>query len=227
MKIICLIVVLIEITKKVHSLQCHVNKLGTKPTPTDCEASKEHFCTYDEMKVGKVARTCMPKGNEKAGCKKTTNGEFVTKICFCATDNCNKDLDTCLKESCTTTDPKSRQMTDKTNGTEECPTKCQETVKNDTKTTEDNAAATSQQGQNPTQGNASGTTKDDQNPTDDTAAATGEEIKQSTGDGAEPTAENVETTNGTATSGNQRVVESNQLVVVLWILVTLIFKSLY
>ena len=189
----------------VHSLECHVNKLDQQPTPTECNASKEHFCTYDEMKAGKIARTCMPKGAEKVGCKQATNGKFVTKICLCAKDNCNQDLETCLKESGT-----------------DCVEVAEGPGGNDTITTEDNAEATSQQGQNATMQ----TTKDDLNPTDDSAAPTDEDSEQPTEGGAEPTGENVETSeNPAATGGNQRVVESNQLVVVLWILVTLI-KSL-
>merc|ERR1712136_257453 len=71
----------------------------------------------------------------------------------------------------------------------------------------------------------SGTSKKDQNSTEDITTYTNEGNQQLTGDGAEATTENVKETQKpsgkpAAASGNQRVVESNQFVFVLWIIVT-------
>jgi len=208
MKIISYILVLIEITKKVHSLKCHDNLLNQEPKPIDCAT----MCAYINLN-GEIARECMPKGNQKAGCTKTTFGMNLTTTCFCAEDNCNHECtaSNCKNPSPVPNDAKARQM--KTDGVEECEAICKNTT--DTKTTE---------GQNSTEDNALGTTKDDKNPTDDSDAATDDDNQQPTGDNDE--AEHAKTTGNPATSrGNERDVESNQFVFVLWLLITLIIKS--
>jgi len=204
MKIICFIVVLIEITKRAHSLKCHVNKQTEKPAPTDCNAENNKFCSIAEI-GNKTARGCMPDGR-KAGCTKRMLDGEMRRTCYCLTENCNESFDTCLK----TVEPE----------------KCIE-ITTPTKAT----AGTSKNNQTSTENDALGTSKEDQNQTEDNTKATGEGNQQSTGDDAKPTAENDEETQTptgepAATGGNQRVVKSNQFVFVLLILVTLIIKSL-
>jgi len=198
MKIICFIVVLIEITKKVHSLQCHVNKQTEEPKPTDCDKINNKFCAI--AAIGNMtARGCMPDG-KKVNCTNIMMDGEKRRTCYCQTKNCNENFETCLK-----------QNNDVENCTEKTTT---------TKTTAGNS-----------QNNQNSTIKEDQNPIEDNTIATGEDNKQSTGDDAEATKEKDEETQTptgepAATSGNQRVVKSNQLVFILLILVTLIIKSL-
>jgi len=204
MKILCLIVVLIEITKKAHSLKCHVNKQPDTHAPTECDAENNKFCSIAEIDE-KIARGCMPDGR-KAGCTKRMMDGEMRRTCYCLTENCNESFDTCLK----TVDGE----------------KCIE-ITTPTKTT----AGTSKNNQTSTKNDDLGTSKEDQNPTEDDTKATGEENQQSTGDDAQPTAENDEETQTptgepAATSGNQRIVKSNQFVFALLMLVTLIIKSL-
>jgi len=227
MKIICFIVVLTEITKKVHSLKC---SLGTFD-PTSiwcshdfCETGPCRFCQYcyaDKLCSiteldGKVDLGCMPEGPE-AGCtERMVDGE-MRKTCYCQEDECNFGFNKCLStikvENCTQGD-----------ATEECAAKCIPVVET---TTIQTTAGTTKNNQNSTENDALGTSKVDQNSTEDSTRATSEDNQQSTDDGTEATVENVKETpkptgKPVATSGNQRAVELNQLVSLLRIIVTLI-----
>jgi len=134
MKIICFIVVLIKITKEVHSLKCHVNEKGDEPVETECKDTNNKLCMYD--KFGKddkmIARACMSNKDDKGkdltpGCEES----ITTTTCYCDKDNCNH---ACTAKNCKKgsgpADPKT------------CEADCKAPGEEDQKTTQGGAAAT-------------------------------------------------------------------------------------
>ena len=148
----------------------------------------------------------MPEGRKAECTERMMDGEMM-KICYCQEAACNLSLKACLRA----------------NKIENCTHPATTTVQT--------TGGTSKNDQNSTENDALGTSKVDQNPTEDSTTATGEGNQQSTGDGAEATTENVKETQKptgkpAATSGNQRVVESNQFGFDLWILAIIVIKFL-
>ena len=221
-----------------HALQCYSNANAAEdPVPTDCK--DDPFCAYIEKteESGKIAITqgCIHTiaiGDEilEAGkCWKLGS----STVCKCDTDNCNYE---CSAVNC----PEGMRECDANckasgEGPEKNVTKQTDTTTaNETKPnpTDDSAGATSEDGPQPTDDSAIATDEDGPQPTNDITGFTGEEGPQQTGDGAGATAEDAEerqkTTGKAGTNSvNVRVVESDQYVFAVWILVTLVVRSVY
>merc|ERR1712136_265035 len=196
-RIIGFLVLQLEIMREVHSLKCHVNEAGKEPKETECVAPANELCGHVAT-GGKIERKCMPKG--QIGCTKM--GPEVT-ICLCEADNCNHECTAGTK--CEPVKPVARQMANASDVLEICDAKCNApgggSGGDDAGATEGGANAA------PT-GNVPGATEGGAG-----AAATGDGAGATGGGSA-------------ATSGNQRVVESNQFVFLIWILVILSINSL-
>ena len=151
--------------------------------------------------------------------------EGVTR-CVCTTDNCNHE--------CTTTGT-CEKVTVGEIEMEQCDAQCKSPTdgpsNNDTKPTEVSPAETNKTDPNPTDDGAAATTEEGPKPTDD-SQQTGNGNEATGEGGPQPTEEKNEGTQqptGTAAtnSGNQRVGEANLSVFAIWILVTLVIRSIY
>jgi len=208
MKVICFIVVLIEIMKEVHSFTCYVHKDDELPKDLKyCEPGE--MCSYEMKKVNpiEIYRGCIPKHEVDWKLGKCLSNDYVTK-CACDTENCNYD---CSADKCSNQEPD--------DGTVRC---CDVEIggpgghctamqcgtaagggpeKNDTTTTD--ATATNKTKTNPTDDNARSTKDDGPQPTEDSSGATGEDGPQPTEDSSGATSEDgpQPTEDGTGTTG--------------------------
>jgi len=234
MKIVCFIVVLIEIMKEVHTLNCHTHNNVEDPKPEDC--NPDEMCRYTIRKdkdPNKIIRDCMPKDNALG----VNIGKcIVTPIwttCACDTYHCNNY---CPTDKCPPPGEPGTKL--------ECDTKCKAekndttpndaTTKNQAKTnpTDDNAQATSEGGPQRTDNSSGATSEDGPQPTEDGTGGTGEDGPQPTEDRSGATAEDAEETQkptgkASTNSVNLIVVESNQFVLAIWILAILVIRSFY
>jgi len=198
-RIIGFLVLQLEIMREVNSLKCHVNEKGKEPEEKECQAPKNEFCGHIAS-GGEIERKCMPKGLP-IGCTKIMG----STTCICEADNCNHECT--AGTNCEPLKPVARQMANATDSgiAEKCDAKCNAPGGG---SGGDDAAAT--------EGGANAA------PTGDVPGATeGGAGAAATGDGAGATGGG-----SAATSGNQRVVESNQFVFLIWILVILSINSL-
>jgi len=88
----------------------------------------------------------MPKGHEPGIKKEMHDGEMTT-FCYCNTDLCNQDLETCLK-SAEGTGPNDTITTEGTSKKDQSPTPAR--TKDDQNSTDDSAAATGENNQQTT-----------------------------------------------------------------------------
>jgi len=228
MKIICFIAALIEITKEVHTLTCHVNEQDKEPKATLCVDPNISAYLCGHIKRGNnITRECIPKEIEdKVACrKKIMKREIVLSYCLCDFDNCNHNC-TAKEASC------NRTYEDNVNDIkfEDCEAQCNAPPDgpstNDIKLTEDTnidpnateAAVTTSKGPNPTKDSAAGNNDtDDSQPTGDITEGT-----------EKPAEETQKSTRKAATNnGNQRLAQSNPIIFAIWILVTLVIRSFY
>jgi len=217
MKIICFIVVLIEIMKEVNSLECHDYNDDEDPKTKKCEEGE--VCGYDiggyKKPPDMIFRKCMPKGNTGLVwlVGKCIKKPTLTKTtCACDTDFCNYN---CSVGICPT-EERRKEKNVVCNGickdaVTETPTDATTTNETKINSIDDNSRATSEDGPQPTDDSTGTTGEEGPQSTEDGIGATGEYVPQPTEDRSGATAEDAEetqkpTAKASTNSGNLRVV---------------------
>jgi len=239
MKIICFMVIMIEIMKEVHSLKCYNHTDDKDPQPTECKA-KNAKCAYvivhKPKEPKRVERKCIEKDFNRWISGKCIK-RILTTACTCDADFCNYNCSVGLcpdkVETKLVQDKVETQMRKK----EECDAICKAAAPEENGTTPTDATTKNKTKTNSIDDNAQVTSDDGPEPTDDITGATGEEGPQSTEDGIGATGEDgpqptedrsgasAETQNPTGrastTSGNLSV----QFLFALLMLTTLVIRS--
>jgi len=241
MKIICFIVVLIEIMKEVHSLKCYTHK-GTKDLEpllndtTECDPGQAcgYALDHREESTMPIYRQCLPKEGEvwMWVIGKCLEDKVMTQ-CACDTDHCNYN---CSVGKCPLEPNKEKKFecdgTCMAGGGGTTPTDATTTNNTKTNQTDDNTGATGKDGPQPTDDSTEATGEYGPQPTEDGTGATGEDGQQPTEDRSGATAEDAEETQkptgkASTISGHLRVVESNSFIFEILILATLVIRSFY